>query len=268
MKKGGKKNDSDKSKRRDVFGLVIPTELTQPKPTSNTDQGNNSSSSTPTSSTAPLTSTSSPARTPSISTSSTAHTPSTLSNIKVRIPTIRLPKSVANLPTLPTRTYEAPSDRPDEDETPPRKKVIFRVDSDSISSEDDDGAKKNETSARGEMKSILKTLPDTLNLDYKEIFMSPSNITKWLKSIHKSRRSRNSYKNKGRLDADDHRLHANGRMKDKKFCRIKGAKALYEKNDPKIAKYKRNELFDILQNSKVHSPERSETDEETDSSEK
>jgi hypothetical protein len=35
-----------------------------------------------------------------------------------------------------------------EDETPPRKKVIFRVDSDSISSEDDDGAKKNETSAR------------------------------------------------------------------------------------------------------------------------
>jgi hypothetical protein len=113
MKKGGKKDDSDKSKRRDVFGLVIPTELTQPKPTSNTDQGNNSSSSTPTSSTAPLTSTSSPARTPSISTSSTAHTPSTLGNIKVRIPTIRLPKSVANLPTLPTRTYEAPSDRPD-----------------------------------------------------------------------------------------------------------------------------------------------------------
>jgi hypothetical protein len=89
------------------------------------------------------------------------------------------------------------------------------------------------------MKSILKTLPDTLNLDYEETFMSPSNvntrkqlipelikalkpnfqptydqITKWLKSIHKSRRSRNSYKNKGRLDADDRRLHANGRMKD------------------------------------------------------
>lgn len=107
MKKGGKKDDSDKSKRRDVFGLVIPTELTQPKPTSNTDQGNNSSSSTPTSSTAPLTSTSSTARTPSISTSST---PSTLSNIKVRIPNIRLPKSVANLPTLPTRTDEASPD--------------------------------------------------------------------------------------------------------------------------------------------------------------
>ena len=35
-----------------------------------------------------------------------------------------------------------------EDKTPPRKKVIFRIDSDSISSEDDDGAKKNETSAR------------------------------------------------------------------------------------------------------------------------
>ncbi|CAB4419162.1 unnamed protein product [Rhizophagus irregularis] len=57
-------------------------------------------------------------------------------------------------------------------------------------------------------------------------------------------------------------------MKDKKLRRIKGAKALYEKNDPKIVKYKRNELFDILQNSKVHSPERSEPDEETDSSEK
>ncbi|CAB4419510.1 unnamed protein product [Rhizophagus irregularis] len=261
FKRSGKKDDSDKSKRRDVFGLIIPTELTQPKPTSNTDQGNNSSS-TPTSSTAPLTSTSSPARTPSISISSTVHTPSTLSNIKVRIPTIRLSKSVANLPTLLTRTYEAPSNRPDgnlsilnfideysifwkkrlemankelldlqalnqsiiaineefeqendelykkvgqyetlrkpqsmqkhhthkkhhcrsdsensEDETPPRKKVIFRVDSDSISSEDDDGAKKNEISARGEMKSILKTLPDTLNLDYyEETFMSPSNV--------------------------------------------------------------------------------------------
>ena len=109
MKKSGKKDDSDKSKRRDIFGLIIPTELTQPKPTSNTDQGNNSSSSTPTSSTAPLTSTSSP----SISTSSTAHTPSTLSNIKVRIPNIRLPKSVVNLPSLPTRSDEAPSDRPD-----------------------------------------------------------------------------------------------------------------------------------------------------------
>jgi len=89
------------------------------------------------------------------------------------------------------------------------------------------------------MKSILKTLPDTLDLNYDETFMSKSNvdirkklipeliktlkpnfqlthekITKWLMSIHKSRRSRNSIKRKGRLDADDRRLHANGRMKD------------------------------------------------------
>ncbi|PKY53070.1 hypothetical protein RhiirA4_471087 [Rhizophagus irregularis] len=119
------------------------------------------------------------------------------------------------------------------------EKVIFRVDSDSISLKDNDGAKKNETSTRGEMKSILKTLSDTLNLDYEEIFMSSSNvntrkklipelikvlklnfqptydqITKWLKFIHKSRRSRNSYKNKGRLDADNRCLHANGKIKD------------------------------------------------------
>src|SRR5687768_9449182 len=99
IKKGGKKDDSDKSKRRDVFGLTIPTELTQPKPTSNTDQENNSSSSTPTSSTArmPLTSTSLTARTSSISTFSTVRTPLTLSNIQIRILIIWLLKSVANL---------------------------------------------------------------------------------------------------------------------------------------------------------------------------
>ena len=89
------------------------------------------------------------------------------------------------------------------------------------------------------MKSILKTLPRTLDLNYDETFMSQANvdirrklipeiikslkpnfnpthdqITKWLSSLHKLRRSRNNYKKRGKLDTDDRRLHANGRIND------------------------------------------------------
>ena len=72
------------------------------------------------------------------------------------------------------------------------------------------------------MKSILKTFPLGSDLNYNETFASPINIeirrklvpelrkslkpkfnpthdqvTKWLMSLHKSRRSRNNYKKKG-----------------------------------------------------------------------
>jgi hypothetical protein len=89
------------------------------------------------------------------------------------------------------------------------------------------------------MKSILKIIPKELDLNYDETFMSPTNInirkklvpelkkslkpkfhatcdqiTKWLMSLHKSRRSRNNYIKRGRIDSDNRRLHANGRMND------------------------------------------------------
>jgi hypothetical protein len=89
------------------------------------------------------------------------------------------------------------------------------------------------------MKTILKTMPSKFDLDYDQTFMSKTNVdirkqlipelvkslkpnfnptydqlTKWLMSLHKSRRSRNNYKKKGKLDNDDRRLHANGRMND------------------------------------------------------
>jgi hypothetical protein len=90
-----------------------------------------------------------------------------------------------------------------------------------------------------EMKAVLRTVPPELDLDYNQTFMSKKNveirrklvpelikslgsnfhsthdqITKWLMSLHKSRRSRSNYKKKGRIDSDDRRLHANGRMND------------------------------------------------------
>ena len=75
-----------------------------------------------------------------------------------------------------------------------------------------------------EMKSILKTIPRESDLNYDETFASLINVeirrklvpelrkslklkfnpthdqvTKWLMSLHKSRRSRNNYKKKGDL---------------------------------------------------------------------
>jgi hypothetical protein len=89
------------------------------------------------------------------------------------------------------------------------------------------------------MKHVLKTMPAKFDLDYNQTFMSKMNVdirkqlipelvkslkpkfnptyeqlTKWLMSLHKSRRSRNNYKKKGKLDSDNRRLHANGRMND------------------------------------------------------
>jgi hypothetical protein len=43
---------------------------------------------------------------------------------------------------------------------------------------------------------------------------SSDQISNWLQSLHRSRRSRNNYKNKGKLDSDNRRLHANGRLNE------------------------------------------------------
>ena len=82
-------------------------------------------------------------------------------------------------------------------------------------------------------------MPSKFDLDYDQTFMSKTNVdirkqlipelvkslklnfnptynqlTKWLISLHKFRRSRNNYKKKGKLGSDDHHLHANRRMND------------------------------------------------------
>ncbi|RGB30602.1 hypothetical protein C1646_765127 [Rhizophagus diaphanus] len=64
-------------------------------------------------------------------------------------------------------------------------------------------------------------------------------LTKWLMSLHKSRRSRNNYKKKEKLDSDDYCLYANRRMNDKKIRCLKAAKALYDKDDMRIAYYEK-----------------------------
>lgn len=86
------------------------------------------------------------------------------------------------------------------------------------------------------MKSILKTLPPELNLKVEETFASEVNteirrrlvpellktmkprynpsydqLKSWLQALHKHRRSRYMYKQKGKIDKDDRRLHCNGR---------------------------------------------------------
>jgi hypothetical protein len=89
------------------------------------------------------------------------------------------------------------------------------------------------------MKSILKTIPTELDMNYEKTFnnninieirrklipeliksLSPKHrvshdqIDDWLQTLHRSRRSRNNYRNKGKLESDNRRLHANGRLSE------------------------------------------------------
>jgi hypothetical protein len=89
------------------------------------------------------------------------------------------------------------------------------------------------------MKSILKTLNDKYNLNYNETFNSAKNIkirrklipeirkslapnyrpsfnqvTRWLSSLHKSRRSKLSLRISGKESMDNRRVHANNRLND------------------------------------------------------
>lgn len=89
------------------------------------------------------------------------------------------------------------------------------------------------------MKSILKTLRPELNLKANETFTSEANteirrklvpellkamrprynpsyeqLKSWLQALHKHRRSRYMYRQKGKLDADNRRLHNNNRLNE------------------------------------------------------
>ena len=89
------------------------------------------------------------------------------------------------------------------------------------------------------MKTILKTIDPKLTLDYEKTFNDNYNIrircklipelrkslapnyrpsvkqiTKWLSSLHKSRRSQLNLKKYGKDGADNRRVHANNRSND------------------------------------------------------
>ena len=91
------------------------------------------------------------------------------------------------------------------------------------------------------MKAILKTLPKDLDLAYDEMFTSEANsdilrelvsrirslmalrykllynqIRIWLTALHKHRRVRLLYKERGTLDKDNRHLHKNNRLNEVK----------------------------------------------------
>ena len=91
------------------------------------------------------------------------------------------------------------------------------------------------------MKTILKTLPENLELRYDEKYTSEANteilkdliprlvtsmaprfkptykqINTWLSALHRHRRVRFLYKERGTLDKDNRRLHRNNRLNEVK----------------------------------------------------
>ncbi|RHZ57426.1 hypothetical protein Glove_388g5 [Diversispora epigaea] len=164
-------------------------------------------------------------------------------------------------------------------------KRVFGNDSEEEDTESDD--EKNEKGARNEMKTIIKTIDSEFSLNYDQTFTSANNceirrklipelqkslapkfrpsvtqLTKWLNSIHKSRRATARMRNSGKLPKNLRRVHANNRQNDKKLRRIKAAKELFRKNDPNITDYNKESLLRMLTDRAFHLPEMSDTDEE------
>ncbi|RHZ80620.1 hypothetical protein Glove_134g26 [Diversispora epigaea] len=91
---------------------------------------------------------------------------------------------------------------------------------------------------------------------------SVTQLTKWLNSIHKSRRAIARMCNSGKLLKDLHRVYANNRQNNKKLRHIKAAKELFRKNDPNITDYDKELLLRMLADRTFHLLEMSNTDEE------
>ncbi|RGB21958.1 hypothetical protein C1646_776921 [Rhizophagus diaphanus] len=84
-----------------------------------------------------------------------------------------------------------------------------------------------------------KTFPIELELIYDEKFSSESNdeiLRQIIPRLIKAMKPRVHllYKQRGTLDKDNHCLHQNNRLNEKKACRVKGAKSLFDKNDEKL----------------------------------
>ncbi|RHZ65082.1 hypothetical protein Glove_319g179 [Diversispora epigaea] len=99
-------------------------------------------------------------------------------------------------------------------------------------------------------RKLIPELQKSLALKFRP---SVTQLTKWLNSIHKSRRATARMHNSGKFPKD---------LRHKKICRIKAAKELFRKNDPNITDYNKESLLRMLVDRAFHSPEMSDTDEE------
>ncbi|RHZ44076.1 hypothetical protein Glove_766g2 [Diversispora epigaea] len=89
-------------------------------------------------------------------------------------------------------------------------------------------------------RKLIPELQKSLALKFRP---SVTQLTKWLNSIHKSRRATAQMRNSGKLPKDLRRVHANNRQNDKKLRCIKATKELFRKNDPNITDYNKESLL-------------------------
>ncbi|CAB5394689.1 unnamed protein product [Rhizophagus irregularis] len=136
------------------------------------------------------------------------------------------------------------SESNDNDNRPGKKKKVVRCQID----QSDDDSETDEENARTEMKPRFSP-------SYKQ-------INDWLAALHKHRRARLLYVERGVIDKDNRRLHKNNRLSEKKSCKVKGAISLFKRNDDRVKDYDKTEVLNILKDTRYHSPEDSEMDKE------
>ncbi|GBC38130.2 hypothetical protein GLOIN_2v1768312 [Rhizophagus irregularis DAOM 181602=DAOM 197198] len=136
------------------------------------------------------------------------------------------------------------SESNDNDNRPGKKRKVLRRQID----QSDDDSETDEENARTEMKPQFSP-------SYKQ-------INDWLAALHKHRRARLLYVERGVIDKDNRRLHKNNRLSEKKLRRVKGAISLFKRNDNQVKDYDKTEVLNILKDTRYHSPEDSETDKE------
>ncbi|UZO01349.1 uncharacterized protein OCT59_012450 [Rhizophagus irregularis] len=137
------------------------------------------------------------------------------------------------------------------------------------------------TDARAEMKNLLKgQIPKEYRLDYGKTFseqtakiykklipelkklmsghynLSVTQLSDWLRSMHKHKRDRQRKQQSGQLDKIDQRMH-------KKNRRVKAAIKLYERNDANIQEFDKDELLPMLLQNDCHSIEQSDSENES-----
>ncbi|CAB5199518.1 unnamed protein product [Rhizophagus irregularis] len=136
------------------------------------------------------------------------------------------------------------SESNDNDNRPGKKRKVARRKID----QSDDDSETDEENARTEMKPRFSP-------SYKQ-------INDWLAALHKHRRARLLYVERGVIDKDNRRLHKNNRLSEKKSRRVKGAISLFKRNNDRVKDYDKTEVLNILKDTRYHSPEDSETDKE------
>ncbi|RHZ89047.1 hypothetical protein Glove_19g342 [Diversispora epigaea] len=130
-----------------------------------------------------------------------------------------------------------------------KEKRVFGNDSEEEDTESDD--EKNEkdvrviliTTSANNCEIHCKLISELQKSLAPKFRSSVTQLTKWLNSIHKSRRATTRMRNSGKLLKDLRRVHANNRQNDKKLRRIKAAKELFRKNNPNITDYDKESLL-------------------------